>query len=549
MTRTAQEMRRNICYSLSRQSSKHRGLNRMLSVCVFLLLLCPTLSLSRTIVNVSFPEEYPFDTVVYSYADSYGLFEVQHKSKLEYGKSEIVLPSNITDAVMVRISYQKHSVQKLQEHLVLFMLPNDSVNLVFTYQSKAHDLKMEIYGANAAGHQEFLGFKGHFPNYTDYMYWFYDISPDVEGVADTVIRKIESIIKPYNDLLNIGRIDSLYANIVINHLKSTLCSRLLSDIFNVRWGRFGADFDQEKRLHTGEEINCYCKVAKEHALVNTSFALFRSAKLKYKRMINNNKKEYAELSDTIVNEGYKTLNISKKHAHLLLETDDEIREFLIAYQLYFEFSSLIGNEFDRDRKALFQIFKREYPTSRYLNIIYDERFRNTQKLIEATNTSAQPYPDEYYSKWAPIIIDDSGGITDFSFSKEGVNLQKGKYFIDVWATWCLSCLEDFSYNASTDSMLNSMGYDRLYISVDSPDRKYNEWVSIINRYHLGGYHILAGEELKALLFKNQYSNKVSKIPRYLILINGIIADCNVPSPKNQLQLYDALKSEYKLKSE
>jgi thiol-disulfide isomerase/thioredoxin len=501
-------------------------------------------------VNVSFPEEYPFDTVVYSYAESYGLFEVQHKSKLEYGKSEIVLPSNITDAVMVRISYQKRSVQKLQEHLVLFMLPNDSVSLVFTYQGKGPDLKMEIYGANAAGHQEFLDFKDHFPKYTDYMNWFYDINPDVEGVADTVIRKIESIVKPYNDLLNLGRIDSSYANIVANHLKSTLCSRLLSDVFNVRWGRFGSGFDQEKRLRTGKKINCYCDLAEEHALVNTSFALFRSAKLKYKRMITNNKKEYAQLPDTIVNEGYKALHISKKHAHLLLEPDDELREFLIAYQLYFEFSSLIGNEFDRDRKALFQLFKREYPGSKYLNVIHDERFRNTQKLIEAANTSStQPYPDEYYAKWAPIIIDDSGSITDFSFSKEGVNLREGKYFIDVWATWCLSCLEDFSSNASTDSMLSSMGYDRLYISVDSPDRKYNEWVSIIDKYHLGGYHILAGEELKALLFKNQYSKKVSKIPRYLILINGTIVDYNAPSPRNRLQLYDALKSEYKLESE
>jgi thiol-disulfide isomerase/thioredoxin len=93
------------------------------------------------------------------------------------------------------------------------------------------------------------------------------------------------------------------------------------------------------------------------------------------------------------------------------------------------------------------------------------------------------------------------GYEEINTLKEMIRLLKGKkIYIDIWATWCDPCKEEFKHQQELKKILDRQNIQQLYISIDKDDRDLN-WEEAIKFYGLSGTHIRAGENLSTDLYK------------------------------------------------
>ena len=144
--------------------------------------------------------------------------------------------------------------------------------------------------------------------------------------------------------------------------------------------------------------------------------------------------------------------------------------------------------------TIFSNFKKEYPTSAYV------------APLEAQ-----------YDKW--LAIAPGRPAPDFTgATPEGKKLSlsdlKGKVvYIDVWATWCAPCLQEFPHSEKLQQQFednNQVVF--LYVSVDSDQEK---WRKMVADKKLGGMHMInSPEEEDTSLWK---AYLISGIPRYILI--------------------------------
>ncbi|GHU80179.1 hypothetical protein FACS1894145_6020 [Bacteroidia bacterium] len=139
-----------------------------------------------------------------------------------------------------------------------------------------------------------------------------------------------------------------------------------------------------------------------------------------------------------------------------------------------------------------------------------------------------------------IILEDSiVSLKELVFVK---NLQ-GKYlYIDLWATWCIPCKQEFQYKGDLDQVLTQYpNIVPVYISMDN-DELDQLWRKNINQYVLFGYHLRASKTLQNDILKQVYKGSQSfEIPRYILLNDsGTIVNDDLPRPRASDQLKEVL---------
>lgn len=180
--------------------------------------------------------------------------------------------------------------------------------------------------------------------------------------------------------------------------------------------------------------------------------------------------------------------------------------------------------------TLFSDFKKRYPTSVYTPFI--------QPLAD----KAIAYYEKVKQGFSPEqkIIKDYRLINSF---RELITRFSGKpVYIEFWATWCITCKDQFDYEPGLTKFLQKNNIEHLFISVDN-DRQEGEWKELIKYYNLEGYHIKANPSLIKDLSRIFWQGKRYALPLYVIInAAGNIVEYDALKPGDRKRLYQQLNN-------
>jgi thiol-disulfide isomerase/thioredoxin len=180
------------------------------------------------------------------------------------------------------------------------------------------------------------------------------------------------------------------------------------------------------------------------------------------------------------------------HIHDLL-IDASIKEFLLAKIVYKTLDAVNKSTAFND---LYSRFEDTYPNSSYTPIIHRKTLDYAGKMI-AKNSEAPNFT----------------GLTKDREKIELVQLRGKPVLVDVWASWCGSCMAQKPAIELLQKKFSHVLF--FYVSVD---KNKESWLNAIkNTDTNNGIHIIQSEEESSLLWKNYVSLGV---PRYIIIDPG-----------------------------
>ena len=116
---------------------------------------------------------------------------------------------------------------------------------------------------------------------------------------------------------------------------------------------------------------------------------------------------------------------------------------------------------------------------------------------------------------------------------------KGKYvYIDVWATWCTSCIAVMPDLAEVEEKYHGKNIEFVSISLDKPSH-YEKWRKMVADKELGGTQLIIDKD-DASRFSSDYF--IFGIPRFILIDpEGNLVKASAPGP-NRMQLIELFNS-------
>ena len=119
-------------------------------------------------------------------------------------------------------------------------------------------------------------------------------------------------------------------------------------------------------------------------------------------------------------------------------------------------------------------------------------------------------------------------------------------FIDLWATWCTPCLEEFKHSKPLYEYLTKNGIEIIYISFDK-EKDDLVWRERINANQLFGNHIRASKSLQDSLTTLIWGGiDAYSLPNYLLFNKkGQIVNKDNLHPNTGINLFKQIESDLK----
>lgn len=214
----------------------------------------------------------------------------------------------------------------------------------------------------------------------------------------------------------------------------------------------------------------------------------------------------------------------------LYTKDGEHKEFVLAESLSL---GVQQKGYETSLIQLFESFRSKYPNSLYTDALTP----HIEEITAFRKKADADFPEEVHFVKNYETIDTFDEILEL-FNDRTV-------YIDLWATWCGPCKQEFNEGQELKDFAKKQDIDMLYISIDRPSA-HDKWQDMIKFYDLNGHHLLASQNLVTDIrnrFGEDYGGqKGLSIPRYIIIKNGEIAVDNAKRPSAKQQLIDQLTS-------
>lgn len=424
-----------------------------------------------------------------------------------------------------------HSSQP--RNLYVYVLPDDSLSIHYDFDQFMPDGDKplcQFQGSNAAGHSFFYEYS--FVPPIDHMPGLFQLirQSSTENLLSNILREIQRQHAPLDSLLEYQEIEATFHKIVSSRIQATLLNGAIGRLFGRKSSLELTNYSYAEKVEIVQQLynrfpfsgpeRLYTLYGEQYA---TNYFIFQQA-------LRSGASHMFGMPDTLIQWAGQSYSLSHTFSSLAEAEDTELMEYLYAKNLVRYYDIFV----DAYRLGLFtdeyNFFRARFPNSEYL-IAIESALESNKKGAELSSKATNSIigKGRYFEKWWPVIIDGLGKMVDLDLSQNDETRGKD-FYVDIWATWCGPCLQEMTYNYQADSLLEANGIERLYISIDKQDDK-NYWFDQVYDLHLGGYHIIAGEELKSFLATLLgFNADTIVVPRYLFIQDGKIVETNAPRP-------------------